>query len=164
MTTCSSSMARTIARDGALYLYGNNAPPLSLEAHENLRVRRLVRERQDDADREADPAVRPARTESLACQARAPHLRRGSAGEGLLSPPARRLHRGAGELVAALGAGARAARRAGAGICRADRAALALRPGAGRRLQARAASEAGGLPRGYWRGAAASRGPGHRRA
>ena len=49
------------------------------------------------------------------------------------------------------------------GFARARRAHLAVRPAAGRGLQAREAAQARGLPRVGRRAAAASAGPGHRR-
>ena len=65
---------------------------------EGLRLRRLVRQRQDDADRARDSAARRARRAGLARQARASRVRHRPAGQGLVAAPAGGLHRGAREL------------------------------------------------------------------
>ena len=67
-------------------------------------------------------------------------------GQGLVSPPPRGLQRGAGELVEALGADARAARRRRAHAPGALAAPLAVRPGDRRGLQERADPQARGAP------------------
>ena len=84
-------------------------------------------------------------------------------GQGFLPPPPRRRRRGAGHLVAPLGADARAARRAGAVVRGAAEAPLAVRPGDRRGLQVRADPEARGLAPRDRRAAAASRTTAHRR-
>ena len=56
----------------------------------------LQRQRQDHAHREAGPAARARGPARLAREARAPRVRRRPAGQGLLPPSPRGLHRGAG--------------------------------------------------------------------
>src|SRR2546426_306170 len=79
------------------------------------------------------------------------------------SPPSRRSGRSAGHVVAALGADARVARRARAGVRAAARAPFALRPAAGGGLQVRRHPEARSLARRDRRGAAASERSAYRR-
>src|SRR6185436_12778047 len=114
-------------------------------------------------DRAAHPALREARPARIPRQARAPHLRRRPAGQGFLPPPPRRRRRDPGDLLAPLGADARAARPARADVRRAGEARLAVRPAAGRGLQVRADPQARGVARANRRGAAASERPAHRR-
>ena len=85
------------------------------------------------------------------------------AGQGFLPPPPRRCERGAGHLVAALGADARIARRAGAYVRGTDPPRFAVRPADRGRIQVRADSEAGGLACRAGRGHAAPERSAHRR-
>src|SRR6266540_1290805 len=103
--------------------------------HEGIRVRRMVRKRQDHPDRADHPPLREAWPEGVAHQARAPQLRRRSSRKGLLSPSRSGLQRGRGRVRRTLGRRARAARGARAFARGADRARLALRPAAGGGLQ-----------------------------
>src|SRR6185295_12969777 len=83
--------------------------------------------------------------------------------QGFIPPPPRGRERGAGHLVAALGADARTARRAGTLVRGAGPARLALRPADRGGLQVRADSEARGLARRARRRHAASERSAHRR-
>src|SRR5712691_5756057 len=78
--------------------------------HEGIRVRGMVRKRQDHADRAAHSPLREVRTQGVAHQARAPQLRCRSSRKGLLSPSRSGLQRGRGGVRKTLGRRARAAR------------------------------------------------------
>jgi hypothetical protein len=75
-----------------------------------VRVRRLVGEREDDADRAVDPAAGRARADGVAGQARPSRVRHRPARQGQLPASRGGLHRGPRELEPSLGADARVAR------------------------------------------------------
>src|SRR5262249_35176825 len=73
-----------IARSGPLLFLEGRGAGGRIARNESVRLRRLVRQRQDHPDRKADPALRAARPARVARQARAPYFRRRPAGQGFL--------------------------------------------------------------------------------
>ena len=152
VSTAARAAAAAVSRAGRM-------PRMEAQgADAHFRVRRLVRQRQDDADRagRSRGSSRAGLSVSLIKHA---HHRFDVDQPGKDSY--RHRHAGCSEVLVtsgdALGADARAARRARTVARRGARAAVALRPRAGRRLQGVADPEARGLARRGRQAAAASR-------